>query len=42
MDAPQARRMDRWDRGMNIPADLPMWMLWFYGTIALILWILKK
>jgi len=27
---------------MNIPADLPEWMLWFYGTIVLILWILKK
>jgi len=27
---------------MNIPHQLGEWMLWFYGTITLILWILKK
>jgi len=27
---------------MNIPHQLGEWMLYFYGTIALILWILKK
>jgi len=27
---------------MNIPHQLGEWMLYFYGTIVLILWILKK
>jgi len=27
---------------MNIPHQLGEWMLYFYGTIVLILWIFKK